>query len=101
MKNDHFALVDARRGTECRRWGDVRDVDRPRSASGPTIAMDFPDATCLGLWTKPAARFICIEPWRGVADPFDFEGEFAAKPGIFQVAPGAREALTMHMTIQE
>jgi len=68
---------------------------------GPGIAMDFPDATYLGLWTKPAARFICIEPWRGVADPFDFEGDFAAKPGIFQVAPGGREALTMHLTIRD
>ncbi len=63
--------------------------------AGPRIAVDFPDATYLGLWTKPAARFICIEPWRGVADPFDFHGELGGKPGAFQVAPAGREALTM------
>jgi galactose mutarotase-like enzyme len=69
------------------------------STSGPRIAVDFPDATYLGLWTKPAARFICIEPWRGVADPFDFEGDFGVKPGVFNVSPGGREALTMHITV--
>jgi galactose mutarotase-like enzyme len=67
--------------------------------AGPRIAIDFPDATYLGLWTKPAARFICIEPWRGVADPFDFDGEFGNKPGVFNVAPGERETLTMHITV--
>ncbi len=71
------------------------------ASTGPRIAVDFPDATYLGVWTRPAARFICIEPWRGVADPFDFEGGFAEKPGVFQVAPGEREALTMHITITE
>jgi galactose mutarotase-like enzyme len=43
----------------------------------------------LGVWTKPGAGFVCIEPWRGYASPEGFDGEFAAKPGVFQVAPGA------------
>jgi galactose mutarotase-like enzyme len=71
------------------------------AADGPRIAVDFPDATHLGLWTKPAARFICIEPWRGVADPFDFKGEFGEKPGAFQVTPGGWASLTMHITTTE
>jgi galactose mutarotase-like enzyme len=69
------------------------------ATNGPKIVVDFPDATHLGLWTKPAARFICIEPWRGVADPFDFKDELGAKPGVFHTAPGGRELLTMHITI--
>jgi galactose mutarotase-like enzyme len=64
---------------------------------GGRLRVAFPDATHLGIWTKPGAGFICIEPWRGVADPQDFEGELSAKPGSFMVPPGGSEALTMHI----
>jgi galactose mutarotase-like enzyme len=65
--------------------------------SGPRIRVEFPDATHLGVWTKPGAPFLCIEPWRGVADPQGFDDELDAKPGIFMLAPGASEVLTMHV----
>jgi galactose mutarotase-like enzyme len=35
----------------------------------------------LGVWTKPGAPFLCLEPWQGFADPAGFSGEFADKPG--------------------
>ncbi len=51
------------------------------------IAWDnFPD---LGLWTKPGAPFLCIEPWAGYNDPAGFTGDFADKPGIMMLAPGS------------
>jgi galactose mutarotase-like enzyme len=65
--------------------------------NGPQLRVEFPDATYLGLWTKPGAPFICIEPWRGIADPHGFDGELDEKPGVFLVPPGASEALTMHV----
>ena len=65
------------------------------AAAGPRVKVGFPDAAYLGLWTKPGAGFICIEPWRGVADPVGFAGEFTTKPGVFTVAPGASGQLTM------
>jgi galactose mutarotase-like enzyme len=65
--------------------------------SGPRIRVEFPDATHLGLWTKPGAPFLCIEPWRGIADPEGFDAELDEKPGVFLVPPGASEALTMHV----
>lgn len=63
--------------------------------SGPRIRMEFPDATHLGLWTRPGAGFICIEPWRGVADPVGYTGDFGDKPGVFRVEPGGSQQLTM------
>ena len=27
----------------------------------------------LGLWTKPGAPFLCIEPWAGYSDPAGFQ----------------------------
>ena len=35
--------------------------------AGPRLDIAFPDAACLGAWTRPGAPYICIEPWRGMA----------------------------------
>lgn len=80
----------------------VCDEVRSRSVTygaddGPRIRVSYPDTPYLGIWTKPQANFICIEPWHGVADPEGFSGDFTAKTGVFTVAAGA--ALPMRMTI--
>ena len=71
-------------------------MDRPASRAlvfgapgGPAIAMDW-DFPQLGIWTKPGAAFLCIEPWQGHASPRGFDGEFAGKPGTVSLAPGER-----------
>lgn len=67
--------------------------------SGPKIEVSFPDSPFFGLWTKPGANFICIEPWHGVADPAGFGGEFSAKPGVFTVAAGAEFPIKMIISL--
>lgn len=42
----------------------------------------------LGLWSKPNAPFVCIEPWHGVADPIEPYNQLPDKPGIQSLAPG-------------
>jgi galactose mutarotase-like enzyme len=64
---------------------------------GPRIAVSFPGVPYLGIWSKPGANFICIEPWHGVTDPQGFNGELQDKPGSLIVAPG--EAVAVGMTI--
>lgn len=61
----------------------------------------FPGAPMLGIWTKPGARFVCIEPWWGIADPVGFTGEIWDKPGIQRFAPGQSRAYAMRITIAE
>ena len=56
---------------------------------GPTVEVAWDGFPHLGVWTKPGAGFLCIEPWRGLPSPGDFQGEFKDKPGVFQVSPGA------------
>jgi galactose mutarotase-like enzyme len=68
---------------------------RYHAGSGPTIDVQWPDATHLGLWSKPGAGFVCIEPWRGVADPRGFAGDLDAKPGAHVIQPGDEMVLTM------
>jgi len=77
--------------------------DRVRSSEltygepdGPNLHLRF-DAPKLGIWTKPGAAFLCLEPWHGIADPEGYTGEYRTKPGVFAVAPGAtwRTAITI------
>jgi galactose mutarotase-like enzyme len=66
---------------------------------GARIKVSFPDAHYLGVWTKPGAQFICIEPWRGIADPQGYSGDFTAKPGVFVVASSAEVRTTLRITL--
>jgi galactose mutarotase-like enzyme len=53
------------------------------SAPGtPVIRVEFEDFPHLGIWTKPGAGYICIEPWQGYDSPEQFAGEFRDKPGV-------------------
>lgn len=42
----------------------------------------FGDAPFLGIWAKPGAPYVCLEPWFGVNDGRDDYGEFSNKRGI-------------------
>jgi galactose mutarotase-like enzyme len=84
----------------------IFDEIRSRSVTygaddGPRLRVSYPDAPYLGLWTKPRANFICIEPWHGVADPAGFSQDFRVKPGVAMVAPGAALPIKMAITLIE
>lgn len=55
---------------------------------GRAVRVAFPDMPMLGVWTRPGAPYLCIEPWQGTADPRGFAGAFRDKPGVIAVAPG-------------
>jgi galactose mutarotase-like enzyme len=67
--------------------------------AGPRIRVNFPDSPYLGIWTKPQAKFICIEPWDGLADPLGFSADFRIKPGVFMLAPHAALPIKMAITL--
>jgi len=69
------------------------------SEVGPRIGISFPGVPYLGVWSKPGANFICIEPWQGVTDPQGFSGELQDKPGGIIVPPGAARAVGMTITL--
>ena len=53
----------------------------------------------LGLWTKPGAPFICIEPWHGITDSQAYAGDFMEKPGIFILKAGGALQTKMNITL--
>jgi len=50
-----------------------------------SLTLRFQDFPHLGIWTKPGASFICIEPWQGYSSPVNFDGEITEKPGILLI----------------
>ncbi|CCD99600.1 aldose 1-epimerase family protein [Bradyrhizobium sp. STM 3809] len=62
--------------------------------AGPALELAWDNFQQLGIWSKPGnVPFVCIEPWRGFASPIGFDADFAAKPGLMQIAPGTDETL--------
>jgi galactose mutarotase-like enzyme len=63
------------------------------------IEVAFPEMPQLGLWMKPGADYLCIEPWQGHADPAGYLGDFRDKPGIITIAPGETRRFTMKIAV--
>ncbi len=65
----------------------------------PGVRADFPDCPYLGLWMRPGARYLCIEPWQGFHCPEGFAGDIMDKPGMIRLEPGESFRRTMVMVI--
>ena len=74
---------------------DALIMDRPASRGltyripdGPGLRLTWEGFAQLGIWMKPGADFLCIEPWYGLASPVGFKGEFSTRPAVFHLQPG-------------
>jgi len=65
----------------------------------PSLRVSFPAMPLLGIWTKPGAGFLCIEPWQGIADPEGYGGEFRDKPGVIAVPPRSTHLFAVHIAL--
>lgn len=63
-----------------------------------SVEWDLPD---LGVWTKPGAGYVCVEPWAGYSDPEGFAGPIEKKPGILLIAPREERRFTMRIALRE
>jgi len=63
------------------------------------LTVSFPGFPQLGIWAKPGAPFVCIEPWYGHADPHGHNGELAIKPGIIALNPGKSFVCTWRVRV--
>lgn len=69
------------------------------ATSGPRLRIGLSDAAFLGVWTKPGARFMCIEPWHGITDPEGFVGDLMHKPGMRVLKSGESFFAKMDITL--
>ena len=51
------------------------------------LTLDFTGFPYLGIWSKPKAPFICIEPWMTTADSVSSSGIFAERTDLIMLAP--------------
>ncbi|MBT9383046.1 aldose 1-epimerase family protein [Pseudooceanicola sp. CBS1P-1] len=57
-------------------------------AEGPGLKFSFENTPNLGIWTKPGAPFLCIEPWHGMAARAGAGPEVAERPDSVLLPPG-------------
>ncbi len=82
-------------------WDHVRSQAVTYGApTGPRLRIAFPDTPMLGIWTKPGAAYVCVEPWHGIADPEGYTGEYKDKPGVFEVPAGGEKRIAMSVTLE-
>lgn len=80
-------------------WSPVESRGLTYGVEGrPGLRIDW-EAPELGIWTKPGAAYVCVEPWWGEADPASFTGEIWDKPGIMRLAPGEQRVFAMSVTL--
>lgn len=65
------------------------------------VTFKYPDFTNLGIWAKPKAPFVCIEPWLGVADFENTSGQLSEKDGILTLPAGEKFEASFSIIITE
>lgn len=65
-----------------------RAVTLRNNRTGKEIKVEFPGADYFLIWTKPQAKYICLEPWCGCPDFTKSSYELTEKRGIIRVARG-------------
>lgn len=56
--------------------------------SKTAVRFFFGNAPYLAIWSKPAAPFVCIEPWHGINDAHTGAADFSKKRGIEALRAG-------------
>ena len=58
------------------------------------VEISFADFNYLGIWAKPNASFVCIEPWLGISDSVTTSKDFTQKEGIQLLVAGTQQKFT-------
>ncbi len=61
----------------------------------------FFDSPLLGIWAKPNAPYVCIEPWWGVNDSYNKVSDFSQKRGIMSLNSGESKDFIWEVSISE
>lgn len=59
------------------------------------------DSPVLGIWAKPNAPYVCIEPWWGINDNYDKKDDLSQKRGIMALESQAIASYNWNIEISE
>lgn len=65
------------------------------------VEFTFGDCPFLGLWAKPGAPYVCIEPWYGVNDSREKKPDFSQKRAIEKISPDEKFSFSWSAEIKE
>ena len=64
-----------------------KNISLISQSSARKINFNLGNAPYLGIWAKPGAPYVCIEPWYGVNDSNEKKADFSQKDDIQKLAP--------------
>ena len=66
---------------------------------GPNVRVRFDEVPWLGVWSRGEAygdlKYVCVEPWLGVDDPVDADGQIEHKTGIQSLDAGGERTFSV------
>ncbi len=65
-----------------------KKVTLQHKTEGNIVTLRYTDFPYLGIWSKPKAPFVCIEPWLGIADSINTSQLLEEKEGILSIEAG-------------
>ncbi len=68
--------------------------------SGSILTVDYKDFPNLGIWAKPDAPFVCIEPWLGITDLEGTNQDIKTKEGINSIMPSQKFEASYSISIE-
>lgn len=78
-----------------------RKVSLESKKHGEILSVSFNDFPYLGIWAKPNANFVCIEPWHGVSDSEDSNQILKDKEGILTLEKNKSFTASYHIEIHK
>ncbi|WP_242670085.1 aldose 1-epimerase family protein [Gramella sp. KN1008] len=65
----------------------AKKADLVSKKNGKILSVKYSDFKNLGIWAKPGAPYVCIEPWLGIADVEGTDQILKNKAGIIELMP--------------
>ena len=66
---------------------------------GVRVRFDTGGAPTLGIWAKPGAPYVCLEPWFGFDDSSEINVDIRQKPDMLRLAAGETFAAAYSITL--
>ncbi len=78
-----------------------KHIDLKNLKTREVIRVSGTNTPYLGIWGKDSVPFICIEPWYGICDSADHDGNFESKNGIQTLAESSTFRFSFSISFPE
>ncbi|SFU37787.1 Galactose mutarotase [Pustulibacterium marinum] len=76
-----------------------KSVSLAHETKGPVVTVSYDDFDYLGIWAKTEGNFVCLEPWLGITDNAQTDGDFTTKEANQTLEPGGINEVSYSITI--